>query len=192
MAICPFTPKPTAGFSYTSLLKLFWQKPSLASVIPHPVHLSGPVILDLAAVFQIVDHTFLLETPYPRDSMFFFFFFSHPPWPFLFVLHHGIFLSPLNLADSGLVHFYMSILSDNAHPPFPALTSAESFRPAYSALCWIQLPSVQTSISLWALYFFPSFPLQGLLIYLHYLSQLMRTVSLVKSETCSPFLLQNW
>lgn len=108
----------------------------MTSVIPYLVHSSALVVLDLVAVFQIVDQAFFLKTPYLRDSMFFFFVFifsSSPALPFC-TSSWNLFLSPLNLVNSGSVYFYICILADAAHPPCPALTSCPAQACFFSTL----------------------------------------------------------
>ena len=119
--------------------------------------------------------------------MFFFFVFifsSSPALPFC-TSSWNLFLCPLNLVNSGSVYFYMCILAYTAHPPCPALTSLAQLRPASSALCWMQTAECPHRHLI--LYFFT---LQGLHISLRYLSQLLRTVALVRSKPwSSPFFL---
>lgn len=108
----------------------------MTSIIPYPVRSSALVVLDLVAVFQIVDQAFLLKTPYLRDSMVFFFVFifsSSPALPFC-TSSWNLFLSPLNLVNSGSVYFYICIHADTAHPPCPALASCPARARFFSTL----------------------------------------------------------
>lgn len=126
-------------------------------MIPHPVHLSALVVLDLVAVFRIVDQTFLLKTPYLRDSMFFFFVFifsSSPALPFC-TSSWNLFLSPLSLVNSGSVYFYMCILAGTAHPLVQLRPLLPSSGPLLQLSAGCRQLSVHTGISFF-IYSLPS------------------------------------
>lgn len=119
--------------------------------------LSALVVLDLAAVFYNIGQTFLLDTSYPRDSVFFFYYFSH--WPLTLPFLWNILLFPLNWIVFALGLCYLSILNDNSRPNFSCSDLSWEHWACLSAVFWMDIGPKCPVTSQWTLYFFPSFPL---------------------------------